>query len=75
MIWTTDLKPLIIKPFTEPSDPSNTLPSAILHIFFVFFKLDLLTMIVDQTNIYASTCLGERYEIWNKVTRDELMDS
>ena len=49
------------------------MPSSALGIFSLFFKLDLMTYIVDQSNQFALECMGEeRFGTWTKITVEEL---
>ena len=72
--WSDNTSTVTIKKFKEydkPYGPTFSTPTSILHIFF-FFTNELLQTIVTETNRYASLCLKERYDNWDKVTIDEL---
>ena len=45
----------------------------LLQVFGLFFTPEILTLIVDQSNLYAQQVLGEyKYSEWGKITIDEL---
>ena len=47
-------------------------PDPTVCIFRLFFTMDILQYIVDQTNMYACICIGETaFESWEKVTVEE----
>ena len=58
--------------FTGKGGPRITIPSSVKEIFFLFFTSSVLDIIVQETNRYASTCLGDRSESWTAVTTNEL---
>ena len=69
--WTSSLKSICVMPFTAPTGPRVTIPSVVKEIF-LFFTSTLMEHIVDQSNMYASECLGERYSSWQPITLEEL---
>ena len=73
--WSDNTSTVTIKKFKgydKPYGPTFSTPTSILHIFCFFFTNELLQTIVTETNRYASLCLKERYDNWDKVTIDEL---
>ena len=58
--------------FTGKGGPRITIPSLVKEIFFLFFTSSVLDIMVQETNRYASTCLGDRSESWTAVTTNEL---
>ena len=42
------------------------------EIFFLFLTSSLLDYIVEQSNLYASECMGERFDSWQIITMEEL---
>ena len=49
------------------------LPDFPVGIFCLFFTMDFLQYIEDQTNLYTCICMEETiFESWEKVTVDEL---
>ena len=74
--WDGDNNPTaVVKDFkghVKPYGPTFPTPSSILEIFLLFFKHNLLEMIVTETNRYASLCLKDKYNDWEKITIDEL---
>ena len=73
--WDGDNNPtIVVKDFRghhKPYGPIFPTPS-ILETFLLFFTHNLLEMIVTETNRYASLCLKEKYNDWEKITVDEL---
>lgn len=64
-----------MKPFRDygkPYGPSYTAPTSILQLFTLIFTTELMTLIVNETNKYASACLKEKFENWEKVTIEEM---
>ena len=71
--WSPTPKPISVTPFTETAGPKVPMPSSPLGIFSLFFTLDLMTYIVDQSNQFALECMGEeRFGTWTKITVEEL---
>lgn len=71
--WRTQLKSVTPEQFCHPVGPTVILPDSPVGIFCLFFTMDILQYIVDQTNIYACLCMGETaFESWQKVTVEEL---
>ena len=56
----------------QEGGPCITIPSLVKEIFFLFFTSSVLDIMVQETNRYASTCLGDRSESWTAVTTNEL---
>ena len=73
LIWTTELEPVDIEPFTEAVGPMFDIPTSPCEVFQHFFTDEICSMITQQTNLYANQVMGaERYSTWEKVTVDEL---
>ena len=73
LVWTTELEPVDIEPFTEAVGPTFDIPASPCEVFQHFFTNEICSMITQQTNLYASQVMGaERYSTWEKVTVDEL---
>ena len=73
LLWKQKYKEVKIVEFTQPTGPTTSLPTNPLEIFFCFFTQQLIRMIVDQSNLYAASCMGEElYQRWEKITDDEL---
>ena len=71
--WSPVLKGINISPFTDTSGPKVPLPSSPVDVFSLFFTPTLMKHIVDQSNLYASECMGEeKFANWMKITVDEL---
>ena len=58
--------------FTGHSGPRVSIPSVAKEIFCLFFTSTLIDLMVEETNRYASACLGEKFELWTAVNADEL---
>ena len=73
--WTASLAPLVIRAFADQSGPTfhineTTHPA---KVFSHLFPDDLMEMIVDETNSYASKHMDPaKYEKWDKLTLAEL---
>ena len=71
--WKEKYTTVKVKKFTSPTGPTCILPSMILEVFLLFFTDELLGMIAEQTNLYASqTMTIEAYSKWAIVTVEEL---
>ena len=71
--WKEKYTTVKVKKFTSPTGPTCILPSTILVVFLLFFTDELLGMIAEQTNLYASqTMTIEAYSKWAIVTVEEL---
>ena len=58
---------------THPVGPRVILPDSTLGIFQLFLTMEVIEMIVEQTNLYAYQCMGDTaFEAWQKVTAAEL---
>lgn len=70
--WSSELKAITVKPFTETAGLKIPIPSAI-GMFFLFFTSSLMNYIVNQTNQFALECMGgEKFAKWTQVTVEEL---
>ena len=70
--WSTHPSSVSVRPFTRHVGPTVLIPRSPLQIFLLIFTTTILQWIVDQTNLFASQCLGERFETRQQVTIDEL---
>ena len=74
--WNPSTNPRVkvvsFKEYSKPYGPSFNTPSSLLQMFHLFFTMELLGTIVTETNRFASICLKEAYESWDKVTVEEL---
>ena len=48
-----------VSKFDHPVGPTKTLPQTVIDIFLCFFTTDILQSTIDQTNLSASTFMGE----------------
>ena len=70
--WSSELKAITVKPFTETAGLKVPIPSAI-GMFFLFFTSSLMDYIVNQTDQFALECMGgEKFAKWTQVTVKEL---
>ena len=60
------------KGYSKPYGPAFTASPSLLQIFSMQFTTELMTTIATETNRYASLCLKEKYDKWDKVTIEEL---
>ena len=71
--WDDELQPVNIEEFTETAGLNTTLPSTYIDIFKLFFTNDIVDHITQQTNEYASECMGEeRFAKWEKVCGNDI---
>ena len=71
--WSTTLSPVSIAPFTQQVGPTVPISSDPVEVFELFFTPDILSLIIEQTKIYAGQVLGEeKYSEWEKITGNEL---
>lgn len=71
--WTDNIREITPKPYTYEVGPTVALPTSPMGIFQLFFTLDILQYIVQQTNQYARECMGqEAYQSWQPVSVEEL---
>ena len=71
--WSRKYKKVKVNKFTESIGPTETLPSNPLKMFLLFFTEELIRMIVDQSNLFASLSMSEeQYSKWNKISSEEL---
>ena len=62
-----------LEDFTHPTGPTCVLPDSPIEIFRLFFTIELIQHIVDETNRYAYQCMGDELFIqWQKVSICEL---
>ena len=71
--WSSTLTPVDVAPFTQPVGPTVPIPSSPVEVFTLFFTDDIMTFVVEQSNLYAKQVLGEeRYAEWEKISVPEL---
>ena len=71
--WSSTLSPVSVHSFTEPVGPTCVISSSPGEVLSLFFDGDMMRIIVEQSNLYASHVLGEeRYAQWDKVTTEEM---
>ena len=64
---------MFVDPFTERVGPNVQLPSTPLEVFQLFFTSAMLDLIVEETNRYALSCMGEqKYQLWNTISHDDI---
>ena len=73
MTWSSSIKPICPKDFTSHVGPTVDVPGSPLEIFRLFFTLEILQHIVDQTNKYAFQCIGSPAILsWDILTAEDL---
>ena len=71
--WKKTPKQINIVDFTESTGPTISLPANPLQIFMCFFTEELIKMIVDQSNLFAESCMGEeKYILCTIITSEEI---
>ena len=71
--WSSTLTPVDVAPFTQPVGPTVPISTSPVEVFTLFFTDDIVTHIVEQSNLYAKQVLGEeRYVEWEKISATEL---
>ena len=64
---------MFVDPFTERVGPNVQLPSTPLEVFQLFFTSAILDLIVEETNRYALSCMGEqKYQLWNTISNEDI---
>lgn len=72
-VWSSTLSPVSVHPFTERVGPTCVIPSSPVEVLGLFLIDDVVELIVEQSNLYASQVLGEeRYAQWEKMTSEEV---
>ena len=72
-VWSTNLHPVVIYPFTGTVGATFTVTNVPSDIFSHFFTDDLLHVIAQQSNLYASQVMDQHaYAKWDKITVSEL---
>lgn len=51
--WTTTTVPVDIDAFTSQVGPTTAIPGSPMEVFLLFFTIDLLRMIVEESNRYG----------------------
>ena len=73
MKWTSTMKSITPKDFTHTVGPTVVIPDSPLGIFKLFFTVEILQYIVEQTNKYALECMGQpSFDSWQPLTVAEL---
>ena len=57
--WSEEDHNRIVAPFGRLVGPTVPLPKTAVGIFRLFFTTSLINLIVDETNNYAATVLGD----------------
>ncbi len=70
--WSTNLSPVTVRPFTKHVGPTLLIPRSPLETFLLIFTTAILQWIVDQSNQYASQCMGDRFDTWQQITIEEM---
>ena len=70
--WSTNLSPVTVRPFTKHVGPTLLIPHSPLETFLLIFTTAILQWIVDQSNQYASQCMGDRFDTWQQITIEEM---
>ena len=67
------MKSITPKDFTHTVGPTVVIPDSPLGIFKLFFTVEILQYIVEQTNKYALECMGQpSFDSWQPLTVAEL---
>ena len=73
VMWSSVLAPVPILPFIGNVGPTFTLSASPIEIFTHFVTEELMTTIVNQSNLYASQVMtAEQYEEWVKISIQDL---
>ena len=67
--WELDLTPIVVEPFLQPTGPAVQMRGDPADMFAFFFKPDIISRIVEETNRYAAQCLRGLQRSWT--TDDE----
>ena len=63
----------MVEDFNEPVGAAVSVPSTVKGVFQLIFDRVLIDHIVEETNRYARTVMGEsRYEKWEKIKADDI---
>ena len=74
MKWTKKLTPPTINPFIPPTPvgPTVPVPDQYRDVFKLFFTDELMELIRDESNRYASQVMGSNFASWTPITTEEL---
>ena len=71
--WSSNTSPIIVQPFSRPVGPAVALSACILELFKIFFTPELINLIVEQTNLYASQVMTDDQNAkWVDVNEEEI---
>ena len=63
----------MVEDFNEPVGAAVSVPNTVKGVFQLIFDRVLIDHIVEETNRYAKTVMGEsRYEKWEKIKADDI---
>ena len=63
----------MVEDFNEPVGAAVSVPNTVKGLFRLIFDRVLIDHIVEETNRYARTVMGEsRYEKWEKIKADDI---
>ena len=63
----------MVEDFNEPVGAAVSVPNTAKRVFQLIFDRVLIDHIVEETNQYARTVMGEsRYEKWEKIEADDM---
>ena len=72
-MWSTNLEPHTIFPFTSSVGPTIPIPESPLEVFKLFFASTIMEVIVDQTNRYAEEVMGaEACVSWKTILEEDI---
>ena len=72
-MWSTNLEPHTILPFTSSVGPTIPILESPLEVFKLFFTSTIIEEIVDQTNRYAEEVMGaEAYVSWKTILEEDI---
>ena len=72
--WSNKFKKTKIKDFTSDVGPTVNIPHTPIEVFRLFFSVQLIQMIVTESNRYASEVMGsEKYDTWNTFTPNDML--
>ena len=64
---------MMVEDFNEPVGAAVSVPNTVKGVFQLIFDRVLIDHIVEETNRYAKTVMGEsRYEKWEKIKADDI---
>ena len=64
---------MTIQTFSEPVGPTVPVSPSIMDAFQLFFTASLMSVIIEQTNLYAQQVIGEGGNGWSDITESDLL--